>query len=379
MSNTPERTSRLCIHTHGTGVNWKSIEAIEDLPFADLTDESNRQLYQKAPHEFFALYANGTTIVNAHAFRSFFEHAVDFLTLHPGTRLRAAGRFSKSDLEQTRLLAQEHGVAISCDQHPETRLFKAQTAQNRIQAFVPCAGFADDLEAYRSCLAAGYGVRGVQHWTELWKNDIAAPALEIGIRKRDAFYALTRELAKKTARPLNCSELGKSVHIPSVTVHEWVDLLERLCVIEKVSAVDLKPHRRTLDRPKIYWRHPGFALWLSGAMLSPTDDLCRSFFENAVYLCLTDIHPQARILHFQDTNRVTCPLIVDHKDRYQAYYVCANDVERQTALRHHKSLLKTGCFLPHAAIIEFVAMTQPARVTYENVDAIETASRPTEQ
>ena len=100
--------------------------------------------------------------------------------------------------------------------------------------------------------------------------------------------------------------------------------------------------RRTLDRPKIYWRHPGLCLWLSGQMTGCPEGLRRSLFENAVYLALTDIYPQATFAHFADTNHVTCPLVVEVDGQYRAFYICENDVQRELSLRHHKSLVKTG-------------------------------------
>lgn len=379
MPSTTGPRSRLCIHAYAMGAHWKSVEAIEDLPYADLTDESNRQLYRNAPEDFFSLYANSTTIVNAHLFGSFSEQAAAYLAEHLGSKIVAAGRFSQTELEHSRQLGQRFGVDVVTERHPEPRLFKACINHQRIESFVPTAGFSSDSEAFAACLAPGYGVRGAQHWTQLWKSDVTSPALEAGIRKRDAFYAVARELARKTARPLNRSMIGQHEHVPGVTVREWIDLLEKLCALETVPAVNLKPLRRTLDRPKLYWRHPGFGLWLSGEMLNPNHDLCRALFENAVYLALKDAYPQARILHFQDTNHVTCPLIVEHDNLYQAYYICENATEKLACMRHHKSLVKTGRFMPQAGIIDSVAMTVPAKVCYEDVGATAISRIPTEQ
>ena len=193
--------------------------------------------------------------------------------------------------------------------------------------------------------------------------------MRCGLRKPDAFYSVARLLARTTASAANWSEIGRLAHIPSVTVLEWGRLLENFALLEVVPAINLKPMRRTLDRPKIYWRHPGLCLWLSGQMTGCPEGLRRSLFENAVYLALTDIYPQATFAHFADTNHVTCPLVVEVDGQYRAFYICENDVQRELSLRHHKSLVKTGRFHPLAALIEYGGLTAPALITYEEISA----------
>ena len=365
MLETEASRSRLLIFGHPMGAGWKTIDALEDLPYADITDASNRMLFRSSPEEFFSLYAGATTIINAHLCEELLESALIYLADHPGRKIVLAGRFSDVRIEQAKNLAESVSVDLVAKIAAEPRLFRARIEEGRIVAFVPSGGFAGPSEAFGSCLAAGYGVRGAQHWTQLWKTDILAPALELGVRKRDALYGVARELARRTAQPLNWSDAGVLAGVPGITVREWAQLLERLCALRIVPAVNLKPQRRTLDRPKLYWRHPGFGLWLSGQMISPDDAVCRAFFENTVYLALTDCYPSARILHFMDTNRVTCPLVVEQDGAYRAFYIYENSKQRDQALRHHRSLVKTGRFAPAAGMVAYEGMTQTASVHYE--------------
>lgn len=362
---TQSATADLTLFVYGTGAGYKSIPALEDRPSADLTDESNRLLFLRSPEQFFSLYAQGTTLVNAHRARGFLAPALAYLTTHREGKLTAAGRFSPQAIAQAQARAQESGMSLTVTTLPEPRLFQAQVSKTRLVGFVPCSGFADELQALGACLAPGFGVRGAEHWTNLWKTDVLVPALEAGVRKRDAFFAAAREMARQTGAGVNYSAIGRELGIPGVTVREWMALLRELCVVDVIEALNCKPARRTLDRPKLIWRHPGFGLWLTGQMIRPSRALCRAFFENAVALALTDAYPSARLRHFADTNAVTCPLLLDRGGLLQAFYIVENEAERDTALRHHKSILRTGKVAAEAALIDFVSLASPARVSYE--------------
>ena len=369
MIDKTELKSRLRLFALPAGTDHREIDALRDNPVADITDDGNRMLYLASSDEFFSLYCNGTTIVNAHACKAVTDNALQFLSRRPLTDLVLAGRFSKGALRAVRESAQNLGVALEIVETPEPRLFTAEVIDGTPAAFEPSAGFASESEALAACLAPGLGVRGAVHWTQLWKTEASLPAMRCGLRKPDAFYSVARLLARTTASAANWSEIGRLAHIPSVTVLEWVRLLENFALLEVVPAINLKPMRRTLDRPKIYWRHPGLCLWLSGQMTGWPEGLRRSLFENAVYLALTDIYPQATFAHFADTNHVTCPLVVEVEGQYRAFYICENDVQRELSLRHHKSLVRTGRFHPLAALIEYGGLTAPALITYEEISA----------
>ena len=367
MINKPELKSRLRLFALPTGTDYRMVEALRDNPVADITDDGNRLLYQASPDEFFALYGNGTTIINAHAFDSVTLSAFQFLSHHPLTDLVLAGRFSKAALRLFRESANNLGVVLDINATPEPRLFTTKMVNGVAAAFEPNAGFANESEAFGACLAPSLGVRGALHWTQLWKHEASLPAMRSGLRKLDAFYSVARLLARTTASAVNWSEIGRLAQIPSVTILEWVKLLEKFALLDIVPAVNLKPQRRTLDRPKVYWRHPGLCLWLSGQMNCCPDTLRLALFENAVYLALCDIYPGTTFAHFADTNHVTCPLVVDINGRYQAYYICENDEQRELSLRHHKSLVRTGRFHPQAGLIAYQGMTIPALITYVEV------------
>jgi hypothetical protein len=95
MINKPELKSRLRLFALPTGTDYRMVEALRDNPVADITDDGNRLLYQASPDEFFALYRNGTTVINAHAFDSVTLSALQFLSHHPLSDLVLAGRFSR--------------------------------------------------------------------------------------------------------------------------------------------------------------------------------------------------------------------------------------------------------------------------------------------
>lgn len=215
--------------------------------------------------------------------------ALQFLSHHPLTDLVLAGRFSKAALRLFRESADNLGVVLDINATPEPRLFTTKMVNGVAAAFEPNAGFANESEAFGACLAPSLGVRGALHWTQLWKHEASLPAMRSGLRKLDAFYSVARLLARTTASAVNWSEIGRLAQIPSVTILEWVKLLEKFALLDIVPAVNLKPQRRTLDRPKVYWRHPGLCLWLSGQMNCCPDTLRLALFENAVYLALCDI------------------------------------------------------------------------------------------
>jgi hypothetical protein len=366
--------SRLLLYSCGTGENPARLEAVADLPAADITDEGNRLLFNRAADEFFSLYAGSRVIVNAHRQAGFLEKAIAWLAAHPASGLTAAGRFSESAVEAAGRSAQSAGAELSVTRRAEPRLFKVRRSEGLIDALVPCAGFADEAEAFASCLAPARGVHGADCWTQLWKSDVLIPALEAGVRKREAFYGVARELARATGSGLNFSSVGRTQGVPGLTVREWAALLEELCVVQKLEALDLKPSRRTLDRPKLYWRHPGFGLWLSGEMIRPSSKTRRAFFENALFLALKDAYPQARFCHFADTNRVVCPLALEVDGAFEAWYVCENEAERLFALRHHRSIFKTGRFHARAAFVAFESLAAPARVSYGDAAAPDAAA-----
>ena len=136
MINKPELKSRLRLFALPTGTDYRMVEALRDNPVADITDDGNRLLYQASPDEFFALYGNGTTIINAHAFDSVTLSALQFLSHHPLTDLVLAGRFSKAALRLFRESADNLGVVLDINATPEPRLFTTKMV-NGVAAALP--------------------------------------------------------------------------------------------------------------------------------------------------------------------------------------------------------------------------------------------------
>ena len=171
MIDKTELKSRLRLFALPAGTDHREIDALRDNPVADITDDGNRMLYLASSDEFFSLYCNGTTIVNAHACKAVTDNALQFLSRRPLTDLVLAGRFSKGALRAVRESAQNLGVALEIVETPEPRLFTAEVIDGTPAAFEPSAGFASESEALAACLAPGLGVRGAVHWTQLWKTE----------------------------------------------------------------------------------------------------------------------------------------------------------------------------------------------------------------
>ena len=162
MIDKTELKSRLRLFALPAGTDHREIDALRYNPVADITDDGNRMLYLASSDEFFALYCNGTTIVNAHACKAVTDNALQFLSRRPLTDLVLAGRFSKSALRAVRESAQNLGVALEIVETPEPRLFTAKVINGTPAAFEPSAGFASESEALAACLAPGPGGRGAE-------------------------------------------------------------------------------------------------------------------------------------------------------------------------------------------------------------------------
>lgn len=341
--------AQLSLYVHGAASDWRASSELQDLPFADASDMSCRQLLRANPAEFFALYAAGRIVVNAHAAKGLAEAALNYAARRPTAKLVLAGRWCRRVLIRLQDRARELGVQMSVQYIASPGLFKA-VEENAALSFVPSAGFASDADAFAACLAPFQGVRGALYWTNLWKTQVENAALETGIRKHEAFYSFAKNLARCTG-PVNFSELGRSVGLPGVTVRQWAAFLEILTLISVTPALNLKPQRRTLDRVRVRWLEPGLRLWLSGALFDTPAALKRSLLEDALFDALYTRRREDRIFHFADTNHVTSPLVVERGETCEAYYLYADDQERKICLRHHKSLAKTGRFAPEARLI----------------------------
>ena len=114
-------------------------------------------------------------------------------------------------------------------------------------------------------------------------------------------------------------------------------------MIEPLTA---RPPRRAKLRPKLYWTTPGLALWLSDEMTSPGEVLSASLLENALFLALKDALPEARFMHFADTNHIVAPLVAlvkaDDGTVLEPFWCAADDAGKAAARKALKSLARAS-------------------------------------
>jgi predicted AAA+ superfamily ATPase len=107
-----------------------------------------------------------------------------------------------------------------------------------------------------------------------------------GIEKRGAFLQLLRLLAGRTAQLQNHADLATKIGVQVSTVSGWVDVLERMLVIRRLSPWASNLEKRLTKAPKIYFLDVGLAARLQGwRSLDPLLDSPQSgaLFESLVF------------------------------------------------------------------------------------------------
>lgn len=117
-------------------------------------------------------------------------------------------------------------------------------------------------------------------WPELYTNTALDPIhylndyvrnyiekdiiVSAGIIKKKEFYTVLGMLAARTGHLLNHSSLAKDSGVKSVTVHEWVSVLERTALVYLLPPVEANLNKRLTKSPKIYFLDTGLSARLQG-------------------------------------------------------------------------------------------------------------------
>ncbi len=87
-----------------------------------------------------------------------------------------------------------------------------------------------------------------------------------GIVKRKEFHTLLGMLAASTANILNCASLSKDSGVKSVTIDEWISILERTELVYLLQPLEANLNKRLTKSPKFYFLDTGLANRLQGRL-----------------------------------------------------------------------------------------------------------------
>jgi len=93
------------------------------------------------------------------------------------------------------------------------------------------------------------------------EKDIVASA---GIIKKKEFHTVLGMLAARTGNILNHSSLAKDSGVKSVTINEWISVLERTALVYLLPPMESNLNKRLTKSPKIYFLDTGLAVRLQG-------------------------------------------------------------------------------------------------------------------
>jgi predicted AAA+ superfamily ATPase len=117
-------------------------------------------------------------------------------------------------------------------------------------------------------------------WPELYTNSALDPVkylndyirnyiekdivVSAGIVKKKEFHTVLGMLAARTGNILNHSSLAKDSGVKSVTIHEWVSVLERTTLLYLLLPLESNLNKRLTKSPKVYFLDTGLATRLQG-------------------------------------------------------------------------------------------------------------------
>ncbi|MCE2983122.1 MAG: ATP-binding protein [Parachlamydia sp.] len=88
--------------------------------------------------------------------------------------------------------------------------------------------------------------------------------LSAGIAKKKEFHIALGMIAACTANLLNHSSLAKDSGIKSVTINEWISILERTQLLYLLQPAESNLNKRLIKTPKVYFMDTGLAARLQG-------------------------------------------------------------------------------------------------------------------
>lgn len=93
------------------------------------------------------------------------------------------------------------------------------------------------------------------------EKDIVVSA---GIIKKKEFHTVLGMIAARTGNILNHSSLAKDSGVKSVTINEWISILERTQLLYLLPPVESNLNKRLTKSPKVYFLDTGLAVRLQG-------------------------------------------------------------------------------------------------------------------
>lgn len=119
-------------------------------------------------------------------------------------------------------------------------------------------------------------------WPELYSNQSLNPVqylndyihnyiekdivVSAGIVKKREFHTVLGMLAARTANILNHSSLAQDSGVKSVTINEWISILERTQLLYLLPPFETNLNKRLTKSPKVYFLDSGLAVRLQGWM-----------------------------------------------------------------------------------------------------------------
>jgi len=105
----------------------------------------------------------------------------------------------------------------------------------------------------------------VQYLNDYIRNYIEKDiVVSAGIIKKKEFHTVLGMLAARTGNLLNCSSIAKDSGVKSVTINEWISVLERTALIYLLPPLEANLNKRLTKSPKIYFLDTGLSTRLQG-------------------------------------------------------------------------------------------------------------------
>jgi hypothetical protein len=131
------------------------------------------------------------------------------------------------------------------------------------------------------------------------------------VRKPDLLRRLIDQLAARTAQELNVSKLCDAVGARKETVADWIDILERVCMIQRLPAWASSTVKRSVRRSKLHFLDTGCATSLRnetadsfdiGANPTALGAILESFVYQELEKTLAFTHSQWHLFHWRSEN-----------------------------------------------------------------------------
>lgn len=105
----------------------------------------------------------------------------------------------------------------------------------------------------------------VQYLNDYVRNYIEKDiVVSAGIVKKKEFHTVLGMLAARTGNILNHSSLSKDSGVKSVTINEWISVLERTALVYLLPPLESNLNKRLTKSPKVYFLDTGLATRLQG-------------------------------------------------------------------------------------------------------------------